>query len=129
VALARLGRPAEAAASLEQALEMNPALRQAYLEFDQVATVLRDFERCRRVAQKLVDQGSYWRNCWQRPVHFYAGAGDSSQDLASRPWHDPADFALARCLEASAAVIMREFQALSTGQERWGRVGSSDRGN
>eukprot|EP00931_Biecheleriopsis_adriatica_P093533 TRINITY_DN67270_c0_g1_i1.p1 TRINITY_DN67270_c0_g1~~TRINITY_DN67270_c0_g1_i1.p1 ORF type:complete len:385 (+),score=68.06 TRINITY_DN67270_c0_g1_i1:64-1155(+) len=123
MALARLNQPAKAASSLEQAIQMNPGFVQAYREFDQVATELRDFERCRGMAQKLVDHGGLWVNCWQRPLHFYSGT-----EVTSAPWHDPQKFALVRLLEEHFDVIRRELEALSEGS-KWGKVGSSHRGN
>lgn len=70
VALARIGRTEDAAESLEVAVKMNPGMRNACNEFDSVVAGFGDFERARRVAQRVVDHGGHWINCWQRPPHF-----------------------------------------------------------
>ncbi|CAE7163306.1 unnamed protein product [Symbiodinium pilosum] len=127
VALARLNKPAEAADFLEEAINMNAGFKQAYLEFDQAATTLRDFERCRRVAQKLVQHGGHWVSCWQRPLHFHAG---EDPKVTSQPWYDPDKFELVRCLEDNVAVIQGELAALCARPSyRWGGVGTAHRGN
>ncbi|CAE7775355.1 unnamed protein product [Symbiodinium sp. CCMP2456] len=117
----------QAADCLEEAIALNPGFKQAYLEFDQACTALRDFPRCRRVAQKLVDHGGHWVNCWQRPLHFHAG---EDPKVTSRPWYEPEQFELVRCLEENFAVIQRELCELSAPRGcRWGGVGTAHRGN
>ncbi|CAE7432586.1 unnamed protein product [Symbiodinium sp. CCMP2592] len=107
LSLARLNQPAQAADSLEEAIELQRGFKQAYLEFDQACTALRDFPRCRQVAQKLVDHGGHWVNCWQRPLHFHAG---EDPKVTSRPWYEPEQFELVRCLEENFAASASEDQ-------------------
>ncbi|CAE7506013.1 ASPH [Symbiodinium natans] len=127
VSLARLNQPAEAADVLEEAIAMNPGFKQAYLEFDQACTALRDFARCRKVAQNLVEHGGHWVNCWQRPLHFHAG---EDPKVTSRPWYDPSQFEMVRCLEENFVVIKNELEALcAKSSGRWGGVGTAHRGN
>lgn len=118
-----LGRPSEAAACFEEAVVVNPGFHQAYVEYDKAMIVLRDFDACRRMAQKLVDHGGHWVNCWQRPDHFLP-----DPSVTSRPWHLPENFPLARALEANFHTILSELHAFRDGL--WGLVGeAADRGN
>jgi len=124
VALFRLSadRAEDAAALLEQALDLNPGFQQAYVEFENVVGWMGDFERCRRVAQRSVDYGGHWVSCWQRPPHFLR-----LDCLASAPWHNAQTFQIARDLEAGYSAIRAELDALLAGGTRqWGIVGSSD---
>mmetsp|Transcript_45696 Transcript_45696/g.102303 ORF Transcript_45696/g.102303 Transcript_45696/m.102303 type:complete len:429 (-) Transcript_45696:85-1371(-) len=126
LSLARLNEAEKAADLLEAAIQMSPGFKQAYLEFDQAVTALRDFGRCRLMAQRLVDHGGHWVNCWQRPLHFHA----EDPKVTSRPWYDPNAFELVRALEENVHVIraeLAEFCAQPT--LRWGSVGSAHRGN
>jgi len=124
VALCSLNRPAQAASCFEQAIELDPAFHPAYLEFDKAMTLLGKFDRCRQMAQRLVDHGGHWVSCWQRPDHFL-----SDPPVASRPWHDPGDFGVVSLLERHFAVIKAELEAVDAAGVTWGSVGSSHRGN
>jgi len=125
IALNNLNRSAQAIESFEQAIDMNPGFWQAYVEFDKSVTVLRDFERCRRMAQRLVDHGGHWVNSWQRPDHFL-----TDKVIPSMPWYDAQTIELARTLEENFSVIKAELMALHReADNRWGKVGSADRGN
>lgn len=124
LALNNLNQPADAAEVLEEAINLDAAYEQAFVEFDYAVGLLGDMERCRRMAQKLVDRGGYWVNSWQRPAHFLV---DSA--ITSLPWHEPQSFELVHDLESNFPVIKREVEALLAGKYQWGRVGSHDRGN
>ncbi|CAJ1415690.1 unnamed protein product [Effrenium voratum] len=119
VALSRLNCMEQAADCLEEAIQMKPGLKQAHLEFQQAAAELGDTQRCRRVAQLLVDHGGYWVSSLQRPLHF-------DPKVRSQPWHDPRRFKLVHALEDNFGVICAELEAM---ERRWGKVGSGHRGN
>ncbi|CAJ1356854.1 unnamed protein product [Effrenium voratum] len=112
VALSRLNCMEQAADCLEEAIQMKPGLKQAHLEFQQAAAELGDTQRCRRVAQLLVDHGGYWVSSLQRPLHF-------DPKVRSQPW-------LVHALEDNFGVICAELEAM---ERRWGKVGSGHRGN
>jgi len=125
VALERLKCPEEAADFLEQSIIMKPDFKQAHLEFQQAASELNDVERCRRVAQLLVDQGGYWVNCFQRPLYFHA----ENPKVRSCAWWDAQEFQLVRALEENYEVIRSELEAFTSKTSRWSSVGSAHRGN
>jgi len=122
MALERLKCTEQAANHLEESIAMKPGFRQAHLEFQQAASELDDVERCRRVAQLLVDQGGYWVNCLQRPLHF-----TSNPKVRSQPWYDPQLFELVHALEKNFHAIRGELEAFN--KSRWSSVGSAHRGN
>eukprot|EP00929_Paragymnodinium_shiwhaense_P058255 TRINITY_DN29166_c0_g3_i1.p1 TRINITY_DN29166_c0_g3~~TRINITY_DN29166_c0_g3_i1.p1 ORF type:complete len:465 (-),score=66.33 TRINITY_DN29166_c0_g3_i1:31-1425(-) len=125
LALVKLNQLREALEMFEHAVDTRPGFVQAHIEYDKTATSLRDFEACRRVAEKLVRAGSHWTSCWQRPYHMV-----TQPALRSTPWHDASQFELARALEDNYCTIKKEFQGLLAGGFNWGRVGDPDcRGN
>lgn len=115
-----------AAALFEDAIQLNPGFRPAYQEFDSAVAALNDSKRARQVAQRLVDHGGFWVNCWQRPPHFLPG-------LSSAPWHGAENFEITRRLEQSSGAILEELRAAFplqfTEPSNWGLVGSAARGN
>lgn len=123
-ALMQLDRLAEAANCFKDAVRVDKGFVTAYLEYDSVATRMGKFDQCRRMAQKLVDRGGYWVNCWQRPRHFV-----TDKAVSSLPWHEAATFDIAKKLEASFPAIKSELLALLASGASWGRVGTDDRGN
>eukprot|EP00435_Cladocopium_sp_Y103_P029636 s4468_g7.t1 len=124
MALERLKCTEQAANHLEESIAMKPGFRQAHLEFQQAASELDDVERCRRVAQLLVDHGGYWVNCLQRPLHFA-----SNPKVRSQPWYDPQLFELVHALEKNFDAIRGELEAFNSKSVRWSSVGSAHRGN
>eukprot|EP00747_Dinoflagellata_sp_TGD_P007672 gnl/TRDRNA2_/TRDRNA2_117295_c2_seq1.p1 gnl/TRDRNA2_/TRDRNA2_117295_c2~~gnl/TRDRNA2_/TRDRNA2_117295_c2_seq1.p1 ORF type:complete len:453 (-),score=85.23 gnl/TRDRNA2_/TRDRNA2_117295_c2_seq1:72-1430(-) len=125
LALTGMRKHAEAAACYEEAINMDPGFKNAFTEFDAAVTQLGDFERCRKVAQKLVDHGGHWVNCWQRPIHLLRDPLPSS-----KPWYEAREFEFCRKLEESYEVIRQEVEQLLAERFEWGRVGSQEgRGN
>ncbi|CAE7572398.1 ASPH [Symbiodinium sp. CCMP2592] len=121
------GRPLEAIRHLQQAVKLDPDLKEAHIALCMSLEEVRDDDALRAAVAAAIVEGGVWSSPRQRPAAFLA-------DLVSQPFWDPKIFPWVQALEAASPRIRCELEEILPLLEHprgpkppWARVGGGHR--
>ncbi|CAE7810601.1 ASPH [Symbiodinium sp. CCMP2456] len=121
------GHPLEAIRHLQQAVKMDPDLKEAHIALCMSLEEVQDDDGLRAAVAAAIVEGGLWSSPRQRPAAYLP-------DLASQPFWDPTTFPWVQALEAASPRIRCELEEILPLLDHprgpkppWARVGGGHR--